>query len=133
MALVAIAGPATNVLLATVSALLFHVLGSLPANAAAWVGQTLYQSIVLNLLLAIFNLLPIPPLDGSRIALAAMPAVLARPYAKLQRFGFLILVGLVFLLPMLGRELGLNLNLFGWLVGIPLARVLPGFKWLAGI
>src|SRR3954467_9807773 len=97
---VAIAGPVTNVLLATVSALLFHVLGWLPANAGAWVGETLHQSIVFNLLLAIFNMLPIPPLDGSRIALAAMPAALGRPYAKLERFGFLILMGLVFLLPM---------------------------------
>ena len=75
----------------------------------------------------------LPPLDGSRIALAAMPAVLARPFAKLERFGFLILIGLVFLLPMVGRELGVNLNLFRWLVGTPLARVLPKFEWLAGI
>ena len=55
MALVAIAGPATNVALASVSAALFHVLGSLPAHVAAWLGQTLYQSILLNLLLAILT------------------------------------------------------------------------------
>ena len=133
MALVAFAGPATNVILATVSALLFHVVGSLPTNAASWVGQTLYQSVVLNLLLAIFNMIPIPPLDGSRIALSVMPGALARPYVKLERFGFLILLGLVFLLPMIGREIGMNLNVFGWLVGTPLARVLPTFEWMAGI
>lgn len=128
MALVALAGPATNVLLATGSALLFHVLTALPASTAAWFGQTLYQSILLNLLLAIFNMLPIPPLDGSRILLSAMPAVLALPYASLERFGFLILVGLVFLLPVIGSEIGVDLNVFRWLVGTPLARVLPTFE-----
>ena len=68
MALVAIAGPLTNVALAVVSALLFHIVSSLPASTAAWLGKTLYQSILLNLLLAIFNMLPIPPLTeaGSR-------------------------------------------------------------------
>ena len=133
MALVAIAGPLTNVALAVLSALLFHGLGSLPPAAAAWAGQTLYQSILLNLLLAIFNMLPIPPLDGSRIVLSAMPGVLAKPYAKLERFGFLILLGLLFVLPMLGREIGVNLNLFRWLIGTPLARVLPWFEGMAGL
>jgi Zn-dependent protease len=133
MALVAFAGPAVNVLLATVSALLFHVLGWLPRDAVGWVGQTLYKSIVLNLLLAIFNLFPIPPLDGSRILLSVLPGPLARPYASLERFGFLILLGLVFLLPMIGRGVGVSLNVFSWLVGTPLARLLPTFEWIAGI
>ena len=133
MALVAIAGPLTNVALAVISALLFHILSSLPASTAAWLGKTLYQSILLNLLLAIFNMLPIPPLDGSRIALSVMPGALARPYAKLESFGLLIVLGLVFVLPMLGRELGVNLNLFRWLVGTPLARILPTFEWIAGL
>ena len=92
MALIAIAGPLTNVALAVVSALLFHILSSLPASTAAWLGKTLYQSILLNLLLAVFNMLPIPPLDGSRIALSVMPGALARPYAKLERFGLLTLL-----------------------------------------
>jgi len=133
MALVAFAGPAVNLILATVSALLFHVVGWFPREAVGWVGQTLYQSIVLNLLLAIFNMLPVPPLDGSRIVLSVLPGPLARPYVSLERFGFLILLGLVFLLPMIGREIGVNLNVFSWLVGTPLAALLPTFEWMAGI
>jgi hypothetical protein len=58
---------------------------------------------------------------------------LARPYAKLERFGLLIVLGLVFVLPMIGRELGVDLNLFRWLVGTPLARILPTFEWIAGL
>ena len=73
--------------------------------------QTLYQSVVLNLVLATFNMLPIPPLDGGRILVSIMPGVPARPYAKLERFGLLILLGLVFLVPMIARQVGLELNL----------------------
>ena len=133
MALVAFAGPAVNVILAVVSALLFHLVGWLPREAVGWFGQTLYQSIVLNLLLAIFNMIPIPPLDGSRIVLSVLPGPLARPYASLERFGMLLLLALVFLLPMVGREIGVNLNVFNWLVRTPLSRVLPWFESLAGI
>lgn len=133
MALVAVAGPVTNVVLAGISALLFHGIGSLPANASAWAGQALYQSIVLNLLLAIFNMLPIPPLDGSRILMSVLPGVLARPYASLERFGLLIVLGLLFVLPMVGRQIGLNLDLFRWLVRTPLAVTLPIFERLGGL
>src|SRR5215208_5359978 len=66
----------------------------------------LYQSLVLDLVLTTFNLLPIPPLDGSRILLSVMPGELARPYPKPERFGLLILLGLVFVVPMAARQFG---------------------------
>jgi len=133
MALVAVAGPITNVILAFASALLLQLVWLVPGSAAPLLAQTLYQSILLNLVLAIFNMIPIPPLDGSRIALSLMPGVMARPYAKLERFGFMILLGIIFLLPMLGRQLGVDLNVFRWLVGVPLAYVMPIFRWVAGL
>ena len=133
MALVAIAGPMTNVFLAVASAVLFHLVWLVPESAVPWLRQTLYQSIVLNLVLAIFNMMPIPPLDGSRIAVSLLPSALARPFAKLERFGFLILLGVIFLLPMLGRQLGVDLNLFRWLIAIPLAYMTPVFLWIAGL
>jgi Zn-dependent protease len=133
MAIVAIAGPVTNVILAFASAVLFHLVWLLPEAAAPWLAQTLSRSILLNLVLAIFNMIPVPPLDGSRIALSLLPGAAARQYAKLERFGFLVLLGMIFLLPMLGRQLGVDLNLFRWLVGVPLAWLAPIFLQIAGI
>lgn len=133
MAIVAVAGPIINVVLAIASAALIHLVPLVPEEAAPWLLQTLYQSILLNLVLAIFNMLPVPPLDGSRIVLSLLPGLLAGPYAKLERFGFLLLLAIIFLLPMLGRQIGLDLNIFRWLVGVPLAWLTPVFLRLAGI
>jgi Zn-dependent protease len=86
----------------------------------------------LNLVLAIFNMIPVPPLDGSRLARSVLPVALARSYASLERSGFLILLALIFLLPILGEQIGVDLNVFRWLVGIPLAWLAPMFFRLAG-
>jgi Zn-dependent protease len=133
MALVAIAGPLTNVMLAFASALLFHVMTLFPEAVQPWLARTLSQSILLNLVLAIFNMMPIPPLDVSRLVRSLLPVAFARPYAKLERSGFLILLAAIFLLPMLGRQIGVNLDVFRWLVGVPLAWLAPIFLSLAGI
>ena len=77
--------------------------------------------------------IPVPPLDGSRIVLSLLPGPLARHYVKLERFGFIILLAIIFLLPIVGRQLGLDLNVFRWIVGIPLAWLAPIFLGLAGI
>ena len=87
---------------------------------------------MLNLVLAIFNMLPIPPLDGSRILLSVMPGGLARPYAKLEHSGLLTMLGLVFLVPMAARQFGVDLNVVRWLVGLPVAYLTKMVLLLVG-
>jgi Zn-dependent protease len=110
MVWVALAGPATNIALALVAALAFHTVGYLPADAAQWLADNLKNAIVINVILAIFNMLPIPPLDGGRVAVGLLPRVLAAPLARLEPFGMLILLGLLIVLPLAGAQLGLNLD-----------------------
>src|SRR6202040_2412327 len=110
MVWVALAGPATNIALALAAALAFHVLGYLPENAAQWVADNLKNALVINVILALFNMLPIPPLDGGRVAVGLLPRALAFPLARLEPYGMLILIGFLIILPLAGSQFGLNLD-----------------------
>jgi Zn-dependent protease len=120
MVLVAAAGPAINIGLAIVSALALHLLPFVGPTFGEWLGRNLINSININLLLAIFNMMPLPPLDGGRVAVGILPRPLAIQLARLERYGLFILIGLIFILPILGRQLGTDLNIFRWLVLGPL-------------
>ncbi len=119
MVLVAAAGPGSNVLLAVLSAACMHLLVFLPADVYQWAGQNLFNSVRINLLLCVFNMLPLPPLDGGRVAVGLLPETLARPLARLERAGILIVLAAIFILPWIGDKLGIDLNVFWWLVGVP--------------
>ena len=99
MMLVAAAGPLTNFVLAWLSALALRGVDALPEPVDDVATQFLWSFIMTNLVLGLFNLLPIPPLDGGRIAVGLLPERLAMVWAGLERAGIVIVVLLVFILP----------------------------------
>lgn len=103
MILVALAGPGMNFLLALIAALLIAVLVALSPSGIAWafVGQNLLNFMAINIFLAIFNLLPIPPFDGGHVVEGLLPRRLAIHYRKLGRYGFLLLIILLLVVPMI--------------------------------
>jgi Zn-dependent protease len=118
---VAMAGPGMNFLLAWIGGLAFHLLPVLPRLLLAPAQTFLFAFILTNLVLGLFNLLPIPPLDGGRIAVGILPEGAARLWARAERYGILVVLLVVFVLPELAREFGYAFNP----VGAALDRILP--------
>ncbi len=119
---VAMAGPGMNFLLAWLGGLAFHLLPVIPLLLRTPAENFLFAFILTNLVLGLFNLLPIPPLDGGRIAVGILPLRAAQIWARAERYGILVVLLVVFVLPEIAREMGYAFNP----VGAALDRILPG-------
>lgn len=128
MAMVALAGPGANIAQALIAAVALHfVLGS-DGQEATWARGILQAAILVNCLLAVFNMLPLPPLDGSRLVLWALPRALVPGFMKFERFGMVILLALM-ILPGL---LQLPVNPLGFVMGPVVQTVINFIVVLAG-
>lgn len=117
MILVAAAGPATNFVIALISGIGIAVLSEGTKTSPPYLMDILSFSLIINVTLGIFNLFPLLPLDGGRILTGLLPSPLAREFAKTERFGFLILIGLIIILPMIGQLFSHEINFFREVMG----------------
>jgi len=123
MAIVALAGPASNVLLAIAFAIMYRVMSPLSGTTSvltSTIDEVLVTAVFLNLILALFNIIPIPPLDGSRILAALLPEEGARLMSMIERYGFMVLMIITFAVPTLMSSLVMG-------PATTLARLLLGF------
>ena len=131
--LVALAGPGANIFLLIMAALLLNVMALIPDFMSDWFRQNMINMIIINAILAVFNMLPIPPLDGGRVAVGILPYPLARPLSRLEPYGMLIILMALFIIPIGGRYIGLNLNIFQYIVMPPVEIMLGWAENLANL
>jgi Zn-dependent protease len=132
MVWVAAAGPSMNLALATLAALTFHLVVYLPVTANQWVAQNLKNALIINVLLAVFNMMPLPPLDGGRVAVGLLPDLLAAPLARLEPYGMLILIGLLFIVPVLGAQMGVDLSIVSRIVAVMTETIINAIVRITG-
>jgi Zn-dependent protease len=82
--------------------------------------------------LAVFNLFPLPPLDGGRIAVGVLPVAIASPLARLEPYGMLILIALLFILPMLGAQMGIDFSIVSQVIAGTSSAIIDAILRMTG-
>lgn len=123
---VAAAGPAANIVMAVIAASLLHATAIMPEGFSLWWQQMLSVAVQLNIMLAVFNMLPVLPLDGGRMMVGVLPRPYAMLFARTERYGFLVLIALILILPLIASQFGVFFHPLAWIL-------LPVVDWVIAI
>lgn len=124
---VAGAGPAMNIILAVISALLINFLVFFPTGLDVILKEMLNISVFINVTLAVFNMLPVLPLDGGRVVAGLLPTRWAVPFSRLESYGFIIILGILLVPPLFG------FNFITWLILHPITFIIKIISFLTGL
>ncbi|MBA4099911.1 MAG: site-2 protease family protein [Rhodospirillum sp.] len=125
MVLVAVAGPGSNIVIALVSAIALRFVPESGSTTTTIIAQMLIYSVFFNAMIGVFNMIPLPPLDGGRVAVGLLPYPLAVRLARLERYGMIILLIALIGLPLIGQQIGRDLNVLSWII-MPIVDYVQG-------